>query len=550
MVDTRTSNATAHPGQVQIAGRRKHRTAAQMKVVREAEEAGKVLEVEKSAKQDLLMHRIAELENKLVEGRAVARPPSPIRANLVIQNSGKGGPSASRNAAKNPQTPAHQAQSAQPYPLSQPRTRYTCAEIATIHAALSTPTRKGAGGEGKMLIIPGQHGNKRAKPPPHSGFCEGYVASSSSKGKGVQVDKVRTEGISSTQSTGSLQANNNESDSAIKDFNDFSDGEFNEGAAVKVEEEAIVISSDDDREGGNNVPGWQLLFGHCMTTEVMVHILDNQLSEVSELDEIRPWPRLADREAARKSVHSDLPIPYDQHKRFTKVFIRRVLRWLGEQPATFNTAYIDFLYPMQDAWNLTFPDYPHQIDLRGATYDITLQKTYDWRSAIGRSAIEIVTAYFQKRTDLLTDIDRAIWVEEMVKKGNKLPFVYARTEKMPDGIIERAITGFRTGQLAKQHKRFGFLYWGKTSLRYLHNTETRIKYRTWQIIVIRSHRSVAPASAHAEFTDITNKLPDADDDDYVLDDYTDDEWEGKDGGKIGTAMVVDAEEGEERTANG
>ncbi len=156
MVDTRTSNATAHPAQVQIAGKRKRCTAAQMKVAREAEEAGKVLDVEKSAKQDLLMHRIAELENKLVEGRAAARPPSPIRANLVVQNPGEGGPSASRNAAKNPQTPAHQAQSAQPYPLSQPHTKYTRAKIATMRAALSTPTRKGAGGEGKMLIIPGQ----------------------------------------------------------------------------------------------------------------------------------------------------------------------------------------------------------------------------------------------------------------------------------------------------------------------------------------------------------------------------------------------------------
>ncbi len=78
------------------------------------------------------------------------------------------------------------------------------------------------------------------------GFCEGYVASSSSKGKGVQVDKVRTEGVSSTQSTRSPLANEDESDSAIKDFDNFSDREFDEGAAVKVEEEAIEISSDDD----------------------------------------------------------------------------------------------------------------------------------------------------------------------------------------------------------------------------------------------------------------------------------------------------------------
>ncbi|THG92805.1 hypothetical protein EW026_g8228 [Hermanssonia centrifuga] len=307
-----------------------------------------------------------------------------------------------------------------------------------MRAALRTPTPKGAGGKGKMLIIAGQQagggkrksegalnsGNKKPKPPQHLGFCEGYAAGSSSKGKGIQVDK----------------GNNRVSDSAIEDFDDFSDGEFDKGAAVKVEEEAIVISSDNDGEGGNNMPGRQLLFGHHMTTEGMVHILDDQSSKVGELDKIRPWPRLADREAAQKPVRSDLPIPYDQHKKFAKVFIQRVLRWLGEQPATFNIAYINLLRPMQDAWDLIFPNFPHQIDLRGATYDITLQKTYDWRSAIGRSAIEIVTVYFQKQTDLLTDIDCTIWVEEMVKKGNKLPLVYACTEKMPDGINALQLT--------------------------------------------------------------------------------------------------------------
>ncbi len=94
------------------------------------------------------------------------------------------------------------------------------------------------------------------------------------------------------------------------------------------------------------------------------------------------------------------------------------------------------------------------------------------------------------------------------------------------------------------------MYWGKTSLRYLHNTESRIKYRVWRLIDIRSRRSVTPASAHAEFADITNKLPDADDGDYVLDDYTEQHREGEHGGEIGSAMVVDAESGEESTADG
>ncbi|PSR71865.1 hypothetical protein PHLCEN_2v12259 [Hermanssonia centrifuga] len=570
MVDTRPSNATAHPGQVQIEGKRKRRTAAQMKSAKEAkkaaETAAKVLDVEKAAQQELLLHRIAELENKLVEGRAAARPPPPIRANLVLQNPAKGGPSASQDTAKDVKTvtPANKGQSAQPYPLSQPRTKYSRAEIATMRAALSTPTHKGAGVKAKMLVIPGQQAGGSGKRKFEAvtigrqnrlsirGFAKSYSTTAlSSKGKGVEVNEEHTEGLSGTQSTGSKLANDDKSESAIDDFNDFSDGEFNEGE-VKFEDEAIIISSDDDGEGGNNVPGRQLLFGHRMTTEGMVHIVDDQSSEAGSLDKIRPWPRLEDRQPAptRKPVRSDLPIPYDQHKKFVKIYIRRVLRWLGEQPATFNVAYIDLLRPMQDAWDLTFPDYPHQIDFRGATYNITLQKTYDWRSAIGRSAIEILIAYLKKRTDLATDVDRTIWVEEMVKKGNKLPFLYARTEKMPDGNIERAITGFRTGQLAKQHMRFGYLYWGKTSLKYLHNTKTRVKPSSWRAIIIRARRSIAPAAAHAEFKEITCNLPDIEDDDYVLDDYTDDEWEGEDEGAMGMAMIVDVEGGEERTADG
>ncbi|PSS31905.1 hypothetical protein PHLCEN_2v2329, partial [Hermanssonia centrifuga] len=268
MVDTRTANATAHPGQVQIQRKRKRRTAAQMKAARDAEEEGKMLDVEKSissVKQELLMHRIAVLENELVEGRAAAHPSPPIRANLVVQKPGNGGPSASRNAAKNLETPANNSQSAQPFPLSQPRTKYTRAEIATMRAALSTPTRKGAGVQGKMLVIPGQgagggkrksegnaSSNKKAKPPPHSGFRKDYAASSSSKGKGIQVDKVVCWPMTTTLTPPSRTSTTSAT------------GNLTRGM---VEGEAIVISSDDDGEGGNNVPGQQLLFGHRMTTE-------------------------------------------------------------------------------------------------------------------------------------------------------------------------------------------------------------------------------------------------------------------------------------------
>lgn len=72
-------------------------------------------------------------------------------------------------------------------------------------------------------------------------------------------------------------------------------------------------------------------------------------------------------------------------------------------------------------------------------FNQTLQKVYDWRSALGRLGIKLVIEYFKTRTDLVCDLDRKIYVEEMLKTGSKLPFVYAHTKKMPDGEVSAII---------------------------------------------------------------------------------------------------------------
>ncbi len=56
-----------------------------------------------------------------------------------------------------------------------------------------------------------------------------------------------------------------------------------------------------------------------------------------------------------------------------------------------------------------------------------MQKTYQWRNTLGSLAYDCVENYFQERKDLFkTDDERAAHVDELLKMGGKLPFLYAR----------------------------------------------------------------------------------------------------------------------------
>ncbi len=56
-----------------------------------------------------------------------------------------------------------------------------------------------------------------------------------------------------------------------------------------------------------------------------------------------------------------------------------------------------------------------------------MQKTYQWRNTLGALAYDCVEGYFQERKDILkNDDERAAHVDELLKMGGKLPFLYVR----------------------------------------------------------------------------------------------------------------------------
>ncbi|KAJ3519267.1 hypothetical protein NM688_g9325 [Phlebia brevispora] len=115
----------------------------------------------------------------------------------------------------------------------------------------------------------------------------------------------------------------------------------------------------------------------------------------------------------RRWNKDDLPLPLDEHKRFRKEIISKVIAWVGEQETIFNTTAIGFRDALQRIWDEVFPGHPTVIVVRDAVYDITLQKIYEYRSGVGNEGINNVVDYFTNiRQDLTTDEMRAQHVQE------------------------------------------------------------------------------------------------------------------------------------------
>ncbi len=57
----------------------------------------------------------------------------------------------------------------------------------------------------------------------------------------------------------------------------------------------------------------------------------------------------------------------------------------------------------------------------------TMQKVYQWRNTLGTLAYDCVDGYFLDHKDVFkTEDERAAHVDELLKMGGKLPFLYAR----------------------------------------------------------------------------------------------------------------------------
>ncbi len=157
MVNTRPSNAAAHPGQVQLAPKRKRRTAAEMKAARDAEESAKVIEANKLTHQEQLLLRIAQLENEVQNGAGAGPVHPPVAANLVVKGQAKGAKVPQHNVVA--LTPMMDGKSAGKLGVDEggkkaKKTRnagkYSRADVAAIRAALSSPTPLGAREKGIM----------------------------------------------------------------------------------------------------------------------------------------------------------------------------------------------------------------------------------------------------------------------------------------------------------------------------------------------------------------------------------------------------------------
>ncbi len=157
MVNTRPANATAHPGQVALAPKRKRRTAAEMKAVRDAEDSAKAVEAEKLTHQQQMLVRIAELEAQVQKGAGAGpvHPPNP--AKLIAKGQLRGAQLPQHNlAAAEIITPKSSGKPAKEFMLAAEggtrklvkKTRatgkYSRADVAAIRAALSSPTPNGA----------------------------------------------------------------------------------------------------------------------------------------------------------------------------------------------------------------------------------------------------------------------------------------------------------------------------------------------------------------------------------------------------------------------
>ncbi|PSR73827.1 hypothetical protein PHLCEN_2v10341 [Hermanssonia centrifuga] len=470
MVNTRPANATAHPGQVALAPKRKRRTAAEMKAVRDAEDSAKAVEAEKLTHQQQMLVRIAELEAQVQKGAGAGpvHPPNP--AKLIAKGQLRGAQLPQHNlAAAEIITPKSSGKPAKEFMLAAEggtrklvkKTRaagkYSRADVAAIRAALSSPTPNGARQTEVMTKRKAEDhpdsstSSKKMKGRRVSGIQVSagrdgpnvVPGGKGSKGKGKLVGSSQSTIQTATADSDDDDDYSNSSDE-IQEFDDFSDDEFGEEMMlVKMEEnDPIVISDDEDDvamegvlpQGGNvgEAADKDRQYGHRMTTQGMVYIVDESSEEELAPDDILPWSR-ATGMRGRRFTQEDLPIPRDLHKIFVRLYIRRVIGWLGDQAAAFSLCGVDLLPAMRTAWDKTFLDHPHDILTRGAVYYITLQKIYEWRSVIGRLGINLVVEYFRTRTDLVTALDRKIYVEEMVKDGSLLPFVYARTKLMPDG---------------------------------------------------------------------------------------------------------------------
>ncbi|PSR81643.1 hypothetical protein PHLCEN_2v6325, partial [Hermanssonia centrifuga] len=450
-VTTRASNANAHPGEVVRQGRRTRRSAAEMQAVREAEVLEKAEKDNTERNKQALLRAIAKLKVEEANKRRdqAKNPPTPQGLAVKAKPSKQTGFSNSEidtGSAKIPKTPLKRSTTAEDDgkgSVKKARTRTSAAKLTRTNIELiresleseESPTRKGRGGKGKELIlgaknpapVKSQQGTSRTKAansgkgPSEAigGFLKGYhplaVAKAGKKVKQYKKDEDPIEDVE------------------MEDYDEEGDEERLSDGDVpsdqEEEEQSVIVIGSSDTEGTDS--GDEA----AVNNRNRYFISERQSSEAGSPlgveGDVKPILR---RPAAKcKWTRFDLPFGVEDHKRYRDDFIRRVVRVMGEHPVTFNQNSIKMENLMQNEWGKTFPDIDLEIGRHTPLFDITKQKIYDWHSDIGSLAYNHVDEEFNTTLKHLTEDERTEYVAAQLKKGNHLPFIYARTEKMLDG---------------------------------------------------------------------------------------------------------------------
>ncbi|PSR76962.1 hypothetical protein PHLCEN_2v8116 [Hermanssonia centrifuga] len=585
-VTTRTANSDTHPGNPVIAGQRKRRTKAEIQAAKEAEVSAQAMKMNDEHTRKAVLERLEYLETQAASAAkaklaAIAMPPTP--SSLVVKGAGSSrvkGTNAGRAAnmkgsnSKSKEGDLQEAKNGSVSKVAKTSDQLTRRNVEIIRTALETPTPKGRSGKKAELLIVG---NKKAKASAQaSGFRDGYTGNSR---KGAVNAKAGTIQVKKPAAPESDPIEEDDGDIEMLQDEDFDNevseaaGEMEEGGKTEVEVidvDAFPSSSDD----GDSIPFGNDAFGDGAEDRLTKPFEREAVSvEVGMSDHGRiygpPWGRNpAPKEKWNKF---DLPIAPKDHGKFSEEFIHRFIEWVGNQRVTFNTNSLNILMAMQRSWDVVFlPAYPQKIARHTAVHDITMQKTYQWRNTLGSLAYDCVENYFQERKDLFkTDDERAAHVDELLKMGGKLPFLYARIrtneengkregvgafqgpivlkvfaahlkaieviEKRPVSnsikpygalalaatAVERAFTASAGGYVNRVHSWFSDRNWGDVSLKYLAATQT-LSDATWSIIVRRAKATMDKAGPD-QFK-ILKDLPDQPVNDYAVDDIVDEEW--------------------------
>ncbi|KAN0138100.1 hypothetical protein V8E53_003989 [Lactarius tabidus] len=124
---------------------------------------------------------------------------------------------------------------------------------------------------------------------------------------------------------------------------------------------------------------------------------------------------------------ADIPITEDCELVQWDLIVCGVLDWAGTLPDTFGTnEHLDLLDTIQDLWDKCLPERAEDVHDNPAVKKVIIDRLNEWRSAIGKKAITIISDYIKNNNVLRRDQSQ---VAKLVK--TMLPFLTERPVSFP-----------------------------------------------------------------------------------------------------------------------